>query len=123
MSFSLKSTNPSGKHPLTFPRRLKDNPTYLNIRSERESGRVLYGEDVYVGYQYYEQTEVPSLVSFGHGLSYTAFSLSNLEVQTQSHDQMTVRCTLTNTGSRMGAGVVQVYIATVLPPARRNVKN
>lgn len=112
--------NPSGKLPLTFPRRLKDNPTYLNYRSE--GGRVLYGEDVYVGYRYYEQTEVPPLFAFGHGLSYTTFSLSNLELHTQNTDQLRLCCTLSNTGSRAGAEVVQVYIAPVSPPIRRPVK-
>src|SRR5882724_804217 len=42
-------TNPSGKLPLTFPKRLKDNPTYLHYKSER--GRTLYGEDIYIGYR------------------------------------------------------------------------
>ncbi|KAF2827691.1 beta-glucosidase precursor [Ophiobolus disseminans] len=113
--------NPSGKLPLTFPQRLRDNPTYLNYRSE--GGRVLYGEDVYVGYRYYEQTEIPPLFAFGHGLSYTTFSLSGLEVQTQSNnDQLTVHCTLTNTGSRAGAEVIQVYVAPVSPPIKRPVK-
>ncbi|KAF9698526.1 hypothetical protein EKO04_003917 [Ascochyta lentis] len=113
--------NPSAKLPLTFPRRLKDNPTYLNYRSE--GGRVLYGEDVYVGYRYYEQTEVAPLFSFGHGLSYTTFSLSNLKLDMRSgEDQLTVGCTITNTGSRAGAEVVQVYIEPVDPPIRRPVK-
>lgn len=117
----LGAVNPSGKLPLTFPRRLKDNPTYLNYRSE--GGRVLYGEDVYVGYRYYEQTEVAPLFPFGHGLSYTTFSLSNLklELDTQS-DRLSVRCTVTNTGSRAGAEVVQVYIEPASPPIRRPVK-
>jgi beta-glucosidase len=113
--------NPSGKLPLTFPRRLRDNPTYLNYRSE--GGRVLYGEDVYVGYRYYEQVEVAPLFTFGHGLSYTTFSLSNLELHVQGQsEQLKVRCTLTNTGSRAGAEVVQVYIAPVAPPIKRPIK-
>ncbi|KAF7594594.1 hypothetical protein BBP40_008861 [Aspergillus hancockii] len=41
--------------PLNFPRRIKDNPTYFNYRSE--GGRVLYGEDVYVGYRYYDEAK------------------------------------------------------------------
>ena len=74
------TVNPSAKLPLTFPKRLKDNPAYLNYRSE--AGRVLYGEDVYVGYRYYEEMEIEPLFSFGHGLSYTSFNYSNLETTT-----------------------------------------
>ncbi|KAF2036551.1 beta-glucosidase precursor [Setomelanomma holmii] len=113
--------NLSGKLPLTFPQRLKNNPTYLNYRSEGR--RVLYGEDVYVGYRYYEQVEVVPLFPFGHGLSYTTFSLSNLELDTHDQqDKQLVRCTLTNTGCRVGAEVVQVYIAPVSPPIKRPFK-
>lgn len=113
--------NPSAKLPLTFPQRLQDNPTYLNYRSE--GGRVLYGEDVYVGYRYYEQVEVAPLFPFGHGLSYTTFSLAGLELSTQTQqDRLLVRCNLSNTGSRKGAEVVQVYIAPVSPPIKRPIK-
>ncbi|KAK2687323.1 hypothetical protein QWA68_013689 [Fusarium oxysporum] len=63
--------NPAGKLPLTIPRRLQDNPTYFNFRSE--AGRVLYGEDVYVGYRYYEKIDCKPLYPFGHGLSYTTY--------------------------------------------------
>ncbi|KAF1924059.1 glycoside hydrolase family 3 protein [Didymella exigua CBS 183.55] len=115
------SVNPSGKLPLTFPRRLKDNPTYLNYRSE--GGRVLYGEDVYVGYRFYEQTEVAPLFPFGHGLSYTTFSLSDLKLEMNiCSDLLSVRCTVTNTGSRAGAEVVQLYVEPVSPPIRRPLK-
>ena len=68
--------NPSGKLLLSFPRRVKDNPTYLNYRSER--GRTLYGEDIYVGYRYYEAVEQEVLFLLGYGLSYTSFSISDL---------------------------------------------
>jgi beta-glucosidase len=113
--------NPSGKLPLTFPKRLKDNPTYLNYRSE--SGRVLYGEDIYVGYRYYEQVEVPPLFAFGHGLSYTTFLLEDLELQTQAQQEhISVHCTLINTGSCVGAEVIHVYIAPVSPPIKRPIK-
>ncbi|RAQ99224.1 beta-glucosidase precursor [Stemphylium lycopersici] len=80
----LGAVKPSGKLPLTFPCQLNDNPTYFNYRSE--GGRVLYDQDPYVGYRYYEQTEVAALFPFGHGLLYTTFSLSNLKlaVDTQS---------------------------------------
>lgn len=114
------NTNPSGKLPLTFPRRVKDNPTYLNYRSE--GGRVLYGEDVYVGYRYYEELEIEPLFAFGHGLSYTTFALSNLSLYQQPDGMLSISCKLDNTGDREGAEVVQVYLAPVSPPIKRPVK-
>ncbi|KAI6762252.1 hypothetical protein HG531_002805 [Fusarium graminearum] len=103
--------NPAGKLPLTIPRRVQDNPTYLNYRSD--AGRVLYGEDVYVGYRCYEKLDNKPLYAFGHGLSYTSFSLQDLSVQV---DDNVCKVTLwvTNTGSRAGAEVIQVYVA---PPS------
>ncbi|KAJ6093067.1 Beta-glucosidase [Penicillium sp. IBT 16267x] len=112
--------NPSGKLPLTFPRRLKDNPTYFNFRSE--GGRVLYGEDVYVGYRYYEGLEVEPLFPFGHGLSYTTFQVSDLTVNHNPETTLNVSCKVQNTGSRKGAEVIQLYIAPVSPPIRRPSK-
>lgn len=114
------NVNPSGKLPLTFPKRVKDNPTFLNYRSE--GGRVLYGEDVYVGYRYYEELEVEPSFAFGHGLSYTTFALSDLSLQQKEDNELSIRCKLENTGDREGAEVVQVYIAPVSPPIKRPVK-
>ncbi|KAK9349855.1 glycoside hydrolase superfamily [Lipomyces doorenjongii] len=65
--------NPSGKLPISFPLRLQDNPAYLNYKAE--GGRILYGEDIYIGYRYYEYTEREVLFPFGHGLC-----LSNMDV-------------------------------------------
>lgn len=98
--------NPSGKLPLSFPVRLEDNPSYLNFQSER--GRVLYGEDIYVGYRYYEKSKRAPLFPFGYGLSYTTFVRSNLSVivsspeypgKLTSAETITVSLTVKNTGS------------------------
>lgn len=110
----------AGKLPLTFPRRLKDNPTYFNYRSE--GGRVLYGEDVYVGYRYYDGLEVDPLFPFGHGLSYTTFKISDLELTKDSESSLQVKLKLQNTGPRDGSEVVQVYVAPLSSPIRRPVK-
>lgn len=115
--------NPSGKLPLSFPVRLQDNPSYLNFRSER--GRVLYGEDIYVGYRYYEKTQVRPLFPFGHGLSYTTFSHSGLTLSSSPEqptlddsETITASLTVTNTGSVAGAETVQLW---VVPPATASV--
>ena len=112
-------TNPSAKLPLTMPRRVQDNPAYLNYRSE--GGRVLYGEDVYVGYRHYERLALAPLFPFGHGLSYTTFELSDLQLSYTS-GTVTAKVRIINTGSRAGAEVVQLYIAPVNPPINRPVK-
>lgn len=112
--------NPSAKLPITFPRRLQDNPSYVNFRSER--GRVLYGEDIYVGYRYFEKSDVAPAFPFGHGLSYTTFTRSDLRVSTvpeqgpfaESGEPITASVTVTNTGSVAGAEIVQLW---VIPPS------
>lgn len=122
------NVNPSGKLSLTFPKRLKDNPTYLNHRCE--GGRVLYGEDVYIGYRYYEKVGVKPLFAFGHGLSYTSFAFSDLTVSrsTLSSDSTDVagntivKVKVKNTGKIAGAEVVQVYIASIASAMTRPEK-
>lgn len=100
--------NPSGKLSLSFPERVQDNPAYLNYRAE--ASRTLYGEDIYIGYRYYEYIDRPVLFPFGHGLSYTSFAFSDLVVNDKD-GKLTVDVTVKNTGSLQGAEVVQVYVA------------
>ena len=111
--------NPCGKLPLSFPIRVQDNPAFLNHRSE--GGRTLYGEDVYIGYRWYESLQTKVAFPFGHGLSYTTFELSNLRVSTDAKI-LTVKLDLKNTGSLAGAEVVQVYVAQRHPSIRRPPK-
>jgi beta-glucosidase len=72
---------------------------------------VLYSEDVYVGYRWYDTLDIEPLFPFGHGLSYTNFAVSNLEVEASNPEEMTVKVQVKNTGAVSGAEVVQVYIA------------
>jgi beta-glucosidase len=111
--------NPSGKLPLSFPIHVEDNPTFLNYRSER--GRVLYGEDIYIGYRFYEASKRATLFPFGHGLSYTTFKLSQLHV---SYDGITLNVTLhvENTGESDGSEVIQVYVKQRAPSIKRPLK-
>ena len=100
--------NPSARLPLSFPVRVQDNPAFLNVRAE--GGRTWYGEDVYVGYRYYEFAEREVLFPFGHGLSYTRFTLSDCRVETKD-DRVFVTVQVGNVGDVAGAEVVQVYVA------------
>ncbi|KIW45752.1 uncharacterized protein PV06_04110 [Exophiala oligosperma] len=113
--------NPAGKLPLTFPVRLEDTPTYLNFGSER--GRTLYGEDVFVGYRFYEKSNRRVLFPFGHGLSYTEFKIGKLNIYTsEKEDTITVSISVQNLGSRAGAYVAQVYISQRQPSVARPIK-
>lgn len=94
-----------------MPRRVADNPSALSFRSE--GGRVLYSEDVHVGYRWYDTLDIEPLFPFGHGLSYTTFELSDLRVEEHGEPEskkLTVSVNVSNTGSRSGAAVVQVYV-------------
>jgi beta-glucosidase len=103
--------SPSGKLPTTFPKRLEDNPSYLNFPGE--NGEVLYGEGIYVGYRYYDKKDVEPLFPFGYGLSYTSFDYSDLTISDRSISQegeIEISFVLKNTGPAAGKEVVQLYV-------------
>jgi len=109
-SILLGQVNPSGKLPVTFPKRLADNPTFINYPGAKE---VLYGEGIFVGYRYYDARDVEPLFPFGFGLSYTTFAYSDLRVlpqEAQAGEPIEVAVTVTNTGDRAGKEVVQLYV-------------
>ena len=104
--------NPSGKLPQTFPVRLEDNPAYINYPGENSVVR--YGEGIFVGYRYYEKKKLQPLFSFGHGLSYTSFTIDNLRLSAAEigpEDELVVSVNVTNAGERAGQEVVQLYIS------------
>lgn len=111
--------NPSGKLSLSFPERLQDNPSYLNYGST--NGRVLYGEDVFVGYKYFEKIDRKPLFPFGYGLSYTTFGFSNGKAAVKD-DKLVTSVEVKNTGKVDGAEVVQVYVQATSPRVIRPVK-
>jgi len=104
--------NPSGKLPDTWPAEYCDTPAYKNYGGENKE--VWYGEGIYVGYRWYDARKIKPLFPFGHGLSYTTFAFSDLSVEDTDidADDLKVTLTVTNTGSRFGAEVVQLYIAS-----------
>lgn len=107
--------NPSGKLSLSFPKRNEDNPAFLNYTTT-DDNRVLYGEDVYVGYKFYEKTFKEVLFPFGHGLSYTTFFMKDLTITSADDDKtITLSLSITNTGPLAGAEVIQVYISPPPP--------
>ena len=96
--------NPCGKLAETWANRYEDTPAKDNFAG---AGRtVQYREGLYVGYRYYQTAGVPVAFPFGHGLSYTSFAYSDLKA---SADGVTL--TVTNTGTRAGMEIVQLYVA------------
>ncbi len=114
-------TNPSGKLTITLPKKLEDNPAYINYPGAQE---IHYGEGIFVGYRYYDFKGIEPLFPFGHGLSYTSFEYNDLQVpETVSKGQpVTMQVTVKNTGERAGKEVVQVYVRDVEAGLVRPVK-
>ncbi|MBP3512406.1 MAG: glycoside hydrolase family 3 C-terminal domain-containing protein [Prevotella sp.] len=111
--------NPSGKLPFTWPVALNDVGAhrlgaYPGVWCE--GNKIIdeeYKEDIFVGYRWAEKEKIKPLFAFGHGLSYTTFKLSNVrtdKTELTADGQLTVTVTVTNTGRRAGAEVVQLYV-------------
>lgn len=102
--------NPSGRLPVTIPRRLEDTPAYGSAATyPGEDGVVRYEEGLHVGYRHYATRGIEPAFCFGHGLSYTTFDYANSAVNAAS-DGAVVAVDVTNTGTRAGREVVQVYV-------------
>jgi beta-glucosidase len=105
----LGDVSPSGKLPVTFPKRLEDEPWFGNFPGA--NGRVEYQEDILVGYRGYDTRKREPLFPFGFGLSYTTFAYRDLTVSAWDQEQgVTARLKVKNTGKRRGAEVVQLYV-------------
>jgi beta-glucosidase len=103
--------NPSGKLPVTLPKRYEDNPAATNYPGQNLE--VNYAEGIYVGYRYYDTKNVEPQFPFGFGLSYTKFEYSDLVVgpgRIKGDQPIHVGLTVRNTGNHAGAEVVQFYV-------------
>ena len=112
--------NPSGHLAETFPLRLEDNPSYLFFPGDGR--KAFYGEDIFIGYRYYQSKKVPVRWAFGHGLSYTEFAWSNLRLdreQMNEADTMTISLDVENVGKMAGAEVAQLYVSAQGQPIIR----
>jgi beta-glucosidase len=112
----LGVANPSGKLAESIPVRLQDNSSYLNFPGEE--GVVRYGEGIFIGYRAYDKLIQHVSYPFGFGLSYTTFRIDDVNVSVTGSVAggdlvATVTASVTNTGQRAGAEVVQVYVGDV----------
>lgn len=111
--------NPSGKLTHTFPKSEADLPTagsptqYPGTEFLDGIRQVEYLEGMKVGYRWYENEGIAPQFPFGHGLSYTTFGYSHLQVTPRSTDgkkEIRVHFRVTNTGDRRGREIAQVYL-------------
>lgn len=109
----LGKVNPSAKLPETFPIRYADTVTAKNGQFGKED-RIVCEEGIFVGYRYYEKEKITPAFAFGHGLSYTTFAISELQLIPTTDSQTGCGCQVkvivTNTGETAGAEVVQCYV-------------
>jgi beta-glucosidase len=103
--------NPSGKLPVTFPASDAQGPARSPIEYPGDGTDVYYSEGVYIGYRWFDAQHQQPLFPFGFGLSYTSFRFSGLQLS-QSKAGYTVTAGVTNTGSRSGAEVAQLYVGS-----------
>ena len=129
-SILMGDVNPSGKLPFTFPVKLEDNSAhalgeYVSKKSENVID-VKYNESIFVGYRWADkQKKVKPLFAFGHGLSYTTFEYCKVAIDKKEmtkDEMLTVTVSVTNTGKRDGAEVVQLYISDLKSSLPRPIK-
>lgn len=104
--------NPSGKLPMTFPKKLTDVSAHALGEYPGQDGKVIYKDDIFVGYRYFDTQKIQPLFAFGHGLSYTTFEYAKPEA-TKNGDEVLVKLKVKNTGSRAGGEVVQAYVKDI----------
>jgi beta-glucosidase len=119
------AVNPSGRLAETIPHRLEDNSSYFNFPGDSQVVR--YGEGLFIGYRAYDEARQDVAFPFGFGLSYTSFVQSDLQVAVRGSVSegtlaATVTVSVTNTGDRDGAEVVQVYVQDVQSSVSRPVR-
>ncbi|HME56420.1 MAG TPA: glycoside hydrolase family 3 C-terminal domain-containing protein [Candidatus Lokiarchaeia archaeon] len=130
-SILFGDVNPSGKLPVTFPKRLEDVAahasveTYPGVDDEETGPTVRYDEGIFVGYRHIDTQGIDPLFPFGHGLSYTTFDFANLALSLACMPmEVTLEVTfdITNTGNRAGAEVTQLYVQDVESSVPRPLK-
>jgi beta-glucosidase len=122
----MGDVNPSGKLPYTLPVKLEDTPAYVLGEYPGKNGNVVYNDDIYVGYRYYDTKNVKPLFPFGFGLSYTTFSYEKLNVEISGKNSADLKCTVsfsvTNTGTVDGKEIAQVYVSDLESALPRPIK-
>jgi beta-glucosidase len=115
----LGITNPSGKLPMTFPKRLQDSPAHALGDYAADCCR--YEEGIFVGYRWFDAKGIEPLFPFGHGLSYTTFAIGKMQLF-KKNNGLEVAVEVTNTGKTIGAEVLQIYVGQTECSVERPVR-
>lgn len=106
--------NPSGKLAESIPYSEKDVPCCGYFAKQETQSRhideVEYRESIFVGYRYYDTFNVPVRYCFGHGLSYTKFAYSNLQIKRNNAKSLCISFQVENTGDTAGSEISEVYV-------------
>lgn len=116
--------NPSGKLPITFPKRWEDEAPSVQNYMQQDSVSD-YSDGIFVGYRHFDKEDIDPQFPFGYGLSYTTFAYKNLSIQNASQGNdptYDVSFDVQNTGDRTGAEVAQLYVHDVKSSLPRPVK-
>jgi beta-glucosidase len=103
--------DPSGRLPITFPTSPAAQPASTASEFPGIDAEVSFGAGLDIGYRWYQTNGVPPLFPFGYGLDYTTFKLSDPQIAPLPAGGYSVQVDVTNIGSRVGADVVQAYVA------------
>ncbi|HZI33568.1 MAG TPA: glycoside hydrolase family 3 C-terminal domain-containing protein, partial [Candidatus Binatia bacterium] len=115
--------NPSGKLPDTLAVNRDDYPDAENFPGQ--NNEVHYAEGIYVGYRHFDKAGIKPLFPFGFGLSYTTFGYNRLKLSKSDlkpDGSITASVDITNTGKRVGAEVVELYIHDLHPKIDKPVR-
>lgn len=115
------ATDARGRLPVTFPKRLQDAPTALDVPGD--GGKLHYREGLFVGHRWYDARDIEPLAEFGFGLSYTSFGFGALAAAANRDGDVTVSFTVANTGDRAGVAVPQLYLEPPAGEATRPVRS
>lgn len=113
---------PSAKLPFTIEKRWEDSPACGNYDETRDQKKVFYNEGIFVGYRGYDRKGIQPLFPFGHGLSYTDFEYSDMNIRVLDNHQVEVSFCLKNKGKYTGAEVAQLYVRDVKSAEERPQK-
>jgi beta-glucosidase len=113
------AAEPAGRLPTTLPLRLEHNPAFGNFPGE--NSEVRYGEGLLVGYRWYDTRHLPVRFPFGHGLSYSSFTIGPplAPARFTPGEPLVIDVPVENTGTRRGSEVVQCYVEPCAPRLTR----